>query len=161
MNRLEHVRRIVDGILRAVADAEDRRCGFVHLYGVSLTAALLADSRGIDAELAAVAGMLHDLVTYESGDPTDHGPRSAERAVHVLREAGGFTEAEIATIRSGIAHHSDKACVHGAFEELMKDADVLQHFLYHPGEETALRHRERRNRLLRTDLREPPLRSPS
>lgn len=148
MNRLERVRQIVDEILHRISDSEDRRCGFVHLYGVSLTAALLARTRGLDAELAGAAGMLHDLVTYESDDPTDHGPRSAERAAGILREAGGFSEAEITMIQSGIAHHSDKAGAHGAFEELLKDADVLQHYLYNPGLETDPQHRERRRRLM-------------
>ena len=51
-------------------------------------------------------------------------------------------------IQSGIAHHSDKAGVHGPFEELMKDADVLQHYLYDPQLEAHPRHEERRNRLV-------------
>ena len=148
MNRLERVRRIVDRVLRSVLDPEERRCGFVHLYGVSLTATLLAVQRNLDPELAGVAGMLHDLVTYESGDPTDHGPRSAVRSGEILREAGGFTEEEISAIQSAIAHHSEKADEHGPFEELMKDADVLQHAFYNPQLEPYPHHRDRRARLL-------------
>jgi len=148
VNRLERVRRIVDRILRDVPGPEDRRCAFVHLYGVSLTATLLALQRNLDPELAGVAGMLHDLVTYESGDPSDHGPRSAVRAVAILHEAGGFTGAEISAIRFAIAHHSDKAGEHGPFEELMKDADVLQHALYNPQLDPHPRHRDRRHRLM-------------
>jgi len=147
MNRLERVRRIVDRVLRSVLDPEERRCGFVHLYGVSLTATLLAVQRNLDPELAGVAGMLHDLVTYESGDPTDHGPRSAVRAGEILREAGDFSEEEISAIQSAIAHHSDKADEHGSLEELMKDADVLQHALYNPQLEPHPHHRDRRTRL--------------
>ncbi len=148
MNRLERVRQNVDGILRAAPDPEDRRCGFVHLYGVSLTATLLARARELDAELAGVAGMLHDLVNYESSDPTGHAERSAERAGELLRTTGDFSEAEITQIQSGIAYHSDKTGLHGAFEELMKDADVLQHALYNLQLEPDPRHRERRERLL-------------
>jgi len=155
MNRLERVRQIVDGILGKVSDPEERRCGFVHLYGVSLTATYLAHLRGLDKELAGVAGMLHDLVSFESGDPADHGPRGAERAGQILRETGDFTEAEIAMIQSGIVHHSDKAGVHGAFEELVKDADVLQHYLYNPQLEPPPRHGERR-RLLMAELLDSP-----
>ncbi len=148
MNRLERVRGVVDRILCQVSDPEERRCGFVHLYGVSLTATLLARQRGLNPELAGVAGMLHDLVSYESGDPSDHGARSAARAGEILRESGAFTAAEITVIQSGIAHHSDKAGVHGAFEELMKDADVLQHALYNPQLDPVLHHRARRKQLL-------------
>ncbi|UCF09910.1 MAG: HD domain-containing protein [Candidatus Bipolaricaulota bacterium] len=148
MNRLERVRQIVDSILRDVADPEDRRCGFVHLYGVSLTATLLARERGLDPDLAAVAGMLHDLVSYESGDPADHGPRSSRRARELLRDVDGFTVEEIDAICSAVAHHSDKAGEHGPFEELLKDADVLQHYLYNTRLAPQRGHEDRRARLL-------------
>lgn len=80
MNRLEHIRKTVDGLLYQQSDANERRCGFVHLYGVSAICALLAGRRGLDIELCAMAGMLHDLSSYESGDSTDHAQRSAARA---------------------------------------------------------------------------------
>ena len=143
MNRLERVREEVDAILHRVVDEEDRRCGFVHLYGVSLTATHLALQRGIDAELAAVAGMMHDLATYETGDLEDHAPRSAVRAVEILRSIGAFTETEIEAVRSAIAHHSEKGSVEGPFEELLKDADVLQHLLCNPELEPPPRHEAR------------------
>jgi uncharacterized protein len=41
VNRLELVRQIVDDIMRRQQDIEEARCGFVHLYGVSATCALL------------------------------------------------------------------------------------------------------------------------
>jgi len=131
MSRLEAVREAVDTILHRVASEEERRCSFVHLYGVSAIAALLASLRGQNEELAATAGILHDLATYESGDSTDHAARSARRAVEILRGVGGYDEQEIGQIASAIEHHSEKSAEHGPFEELLKDADVLQHDLYH------------------------------
>jgi hypothetical protein len=50
MNRLESIRREVDSILLRLVSDEDRRCGFVHLYGVSLTATWLAERRGLHSE---------------------------------------------------------------------------------------------------------------
>jgi uncharacterized protein len=76
--------------------------------------------------------MLHDLVTYESGDAKNHAARSAARAKEILSELGCFSEEEIACIHSAISHHSDKASHGGPYEELLKDADVLQHDLYDP-----------------------------
>jgi hypothetical protein len=35
MNRTEQVRQIVDEILRGQSGDLERRCGFVHLYGVA------------------------------------------------------------------------------------------------------------------------------
>jgi uncharacterized protein len=147
MNRLERVREQVDGSLHRVEDLEESRCGFVHLYGVSAVAAFLAIRRGLNAECAAAAGMLHDLVSYETGDSRDHGTRSALRAFGILRELGTFSDSEIQIICSAIAQHSDKATVDGPFDELLKDADVLQHFLYNPNLAPAAGHEARRDAL--------------
>jgi hypothetical protein len=132
MDRLERLRQVVDGILAKLANAEDRRCGFVHLYRVSAAAALLALRRGESVELAAAAGMLHDLSTYEDGTSEGHAQRSARRAAGLLRSLDAFTDSEIDVICSAISRHGDKATRHGSFDELLKDADVLEHFLYHP-----------------------------
>ena len=76
--------------------------------------------------------MLHDIATHETSDPGDHGRRGAVRARELLGEQGGFSVEEVAAVADAIAVHSDKADVHGSMEELLKDADVLQHFLYNP-----------------------------
>jgi uncharacterized protein len=130
MDRTEQVRQVVDQILRGQPDVDERRCGFVHLYGVAQACALLAPKRGLDAELGTVAGMLHDLWTYKVGDPTDHGRRGALLAREILSDLGCFAEGEIALICEAIARHCTKDQVHGAYDELLKDADVLQHHLY-------------------------------
>lgn len=147
MNRLERVREIVVKLLTRTANPDDKLCAFVHLYGVSATAILLARIRGLDEEIAGIAGMLHDLASYETGDPINHGPRSAARARQILRSISEFSEEEIEHIQSAIARHSDKETVHGPYEELLKDADVLQHDLYNPGLEAHPRHAERMSRL--------------
>jgi len=150
MNRLEQVRQIVDNSLHRLTHPQDRRAGFVHLYGVSLTATALAHSRQFDPGISAVAGMLHDFASYESGDAADHGPRSAKRAAAILRSLGTFAEEEIARVHSAITHHSSKEETHAGFEELLKDADVLQHYLYNVQLDAHPRHIERRTKLLRT-----------
>jgi len=130
MDRTERVRQVVDEILRGQPDEEERRCGFVHLYGVAQACALLALKRGLDAELCTVAGMLHDIWVYKTGDPADHGRRGAPLAREILSGLDCFAEDEIATICEAIAHHRIKGEVHGAYDELLKDADALQHTLY-------------------------------
>jgi uncharacterized protein len=130
MDRIEAVRQVIDDILRQQADVEERRCGFVHLYGVAQACAMLALWRSLDPELCTIAGMLHDIWSYKSGDPTDHAKLSSVEAQRIMSELGCFSEAEIATVGTAIAHHSDKDGVHGKLDELLKDADVLQHHLY-------------------------------
>jgi uncharacterized protein len=127
---VESVRQVVDGILRQQPDVEERRCGFVHLYGVAQSCALLALKRGLDPELCTIAGMLHDVWSYKTGDATDHAELGSVEAGEIMSELGCFTETEIATVGTAIAHHSDKGGVHNVVDELLKDADVLQHYLY-------------------------------
>ena len=132
MDRLEKVRQVVDEIIRQQPDIEESRCGFVHLYGVASTCALLALKRGLDPQICAVAGMLHDIASYKTGDQTNHAQRGALEAEEILRRVGEFSQKEIAEVCLAISKHSAKAEKDGELAELLKDADVLQHYLYNP-----------------------------
>jgi uncharacterized protein len=133
MDRLEIVRQVVDQILRQQQDDEERRCGFVHLYGVSATCTLLAINRGLDPQICSVIGMLHDIATYKTGDPTDHALRSSKEAETILGGIETFSTDEIKSICKAISRHSDKGSIDGPLAELIKDADVLQHYIYNSG----------------------------
>ncbi len=130
MNRLERLRQVVDEILMSQEDIEERRCGYVHLYGVSALAALLAKKRGLGEEIACAAAMLHDIYSYRTHLTANHAHNSEEDARVILRDLGLFSKEEQRLIRSAIFHHSDKAKVHQPYDELIKDADVFQHYLY-------------------------------
>lgn len=132
MERVERLRQRVDRVLMEQKDDELRREGFAHLHGVSLAASLLATRRGLAHDLCAVAGMLHDIYTYETGEERDHAQHGADIADRLLREAGGFAAEEIGTMVASIRRHSDKGAVDGPYDECLKDADVLQHWLYEP-----------------------------
>lgn len=131
MERILPLRKTVDALLLYIQDQEERRCAYVHLYGVAQACALLAHKRQEDAELAVAAGMLHDLYAYLY-TPEDHAIKSAEMAQKLLDELNLFSPYETAAICTAIAHHSDKAVLHDPLSELLKDADVLQHALYDP-----------------------------
>lgn len=131
-NRLEAVREAVDAILLNCPDPLQVRDGAVHLYGVAQACALIALRRGEDAELAAIAGMLHDLSTYADAYTPDHAARSAALARTLLRRLALFSAEEIERVCAAIACHSNKAHAHTAFAEVLLDADVLQHGLYNP-----------------------------
>jgi len=130
MNRLEKVQRIVDSILMEQSNLEERRCGFVHLYGVSSICSLLALKRGLNAELCAIAGMLHDISSYKIGYSVDHSKLGSIEARKILNETNYFNEKEINIICKAISNHSDKHNVDSVYDEILKDADVLQHYLY-------------------------------
>jgi len=134
-DRIEKVRDIVSSYLEDIRDPFFRAEGYVHMFGVAQAAVLLAMKRGEDAELAACAGYLHDIATYTTGDSAGHAARGAEMAERILQLTGLFSEKETGKITSAIRCHSDKKSVHGPLEEILKDADVIDHSLSDPTKE--------------------------
>ncbi|MBU5676921.1 HD domain-containing protein [Alkaliphilus sp. MSJ-5] len=149
MNRLEEIRKIVDSILMEQPDLEERRCGFVHLYGVSCNCSLLALKRGMNAELCAIAGMLHDISSYKTGYSADHSKLSSVEARKILNESNYFEGDEIDIICSSISNHSNKHNVDGVYDEILKDADVLQHYLYNTNFQIIEHEKNRLNNLFK------------
>lgn len=132
-DRIEKIRSIVSSYLEDIQHPFFRAEGYVHMFGAAQAAVFLAMKRGEDAELAACAGYLHDIATYITGDSTDHAERGAVMAGHILHRTGLFSGKEIDKITRAIRCHSDKKDADGPLEEILKDADVLQHCLYDPG----------------------------
>lgn len=130
MNRIEKLREYIDKILLDMKDDEERRCAYIHLYGVAQCCAMIAIKRGEDSEIAILAGMLHDLYAYKTMIRENHAQNGAELARNILNELALTTEKETDLICSAIHNHGDKAHVHSKFDEILKDADVFQHNLY-------------------------------
>ena len=127
MGRLKELRKIVDQELLAIEDLDKRKSAYVHLYGVSLSAALIAEKRKVNSELACMAAMLHDLHAYKSGSYEDHARRGAELAREILNGMGRTTNEETEAICSAISRHDDKHTVDSPLDEVLKDADVMHH----------------------------------
>lgn len=132
MDRIEKVRKIIDEILLKMTNNEERRCAYLHLYGVSQACALLSLKRKESVELAIIAGMLHDIYSYANLDSQDHAHKGAEMARDILDSLHVFSEDEKDLICTAIYNHSDKAMIHAPLDEILKDADVMQHVLYNP-----------------------------
>jgi HD superfamily phosphodiesterase len=138
--RLDEARNLIDPLIKGIKDEESKRGAYVHLYGVGLLASLIALKRGCSrkiAELAEIAGMLHDLLTYvdRAEDTDDHAHKCADYAKeHVLKKLKSFTDEELDMIYFGIYNHSDKGIKGSRFDEIIKDADAAQHALRNPQE---------------------------
>lgn len=132
MNRIEELRKAIDQILHSNQDVENKRGSFIHLYGVSLICGLIALKRNLDPEIALAIGMLHDISSYMTNDPTDHNKRSKIEAEKILKGSTLFSLEEMTIITQAIFNHRDKQNIHDQYDELIKDADVLQHSLYNP-----------------------------
>lgn len=134
MDRLELIRCKVDAIISKLANEEDRKFAYIHSYGVSQIAILLAGIRGLSSELAGISAMLHDIAIYAQNCPhAVHAQKSAELSKELLLETQAFSEEEINVICNAISLHSNKLIRNDSrFAELLKDSDVLQHYLYNP-----------------------------
>lgn len=134
MDRLEKIRMEVDGLLKQLHQESDRKFAYLHLYGVSQFATMLALIRKADPQLCAVAAMLHDISMYACNSGThNHAKKSADFAKELLQKSALFSTEEIREIVHAIKVHSNKACKEdGMMAEILKDADVLAHYLYNP-----------------------------
>ena len=139
--RLDEARKLIDPIIKGIKDEEDKRGAYVHLYGTGLCAAILALKRGYDrkmAEMAEIAGILHDLFTYvhPEEDGENHAPGCAEYAKeYVLDKLTQFTDEEKEMIYWAIYNHSNKYDKGSDLDELIKDADCAHHVLRNPMED--------------------------
>lgn len=150
--RLDLVRNRVDEMLLSIADSNYRRNGYVHLYGVGFAAAIIALKRGHNtayAELANIAGILHDYISYKNRelDNDEHAHLCEPVVRKLLIDLTIFTEQEIEMICSAVYKHSDKDVIDSEFDEIIKDADVMHHWLRNPAESPFNNEIERVNKL--------------
>jgi uncharacterized protein len=138
MERVMVVRAIIDGLIERMGaggnkDIIEKRNEFIHSYGVANCARLLALKRGLDPELAAIAGHLLDIgwIVHQVRDVTQStlGALEAER---VLRKTGRFSESEISTICGSIRSQNSFGLIGIPFEELLKDAVIIETYLHEP-----------------------------
>lgn len=149
MSRLCVLRTHVHYELEMISDPKIRTAAAAHLHGVSLAAVMLAKKRGLDPELAAMAAMLHDLHAYKTGCAEDHAHRGAVLAREILETLGLTSEKETEAVCSAVFHHSDKLAKDGPMDELLKDADVMDHCMDDPSGGIEEREKTRFERLCR------------
>jgi uncharacterized protein len=149
MSRVKDLQKQVHKILKGMDDNQKRAAAIAHLHGVSLAAVMLAKKRGENPELAAMAGLLHDLYAYKSGSYEDHAHRGAGYARQLLSEMGITTVEETEMICSAIWHHDSKAEIDAPMDEILKDADVIHHSLGDPTKEIKAHEQERYDKLCR------------
>ncbi len=135
MDRKKAVQVYMDEIYSEM-DEKERIGSYNHTAGVAQLCAFLAARRGLDVEIAYICGLLHDIYFPKGSKRIFHAINGAEMVrvafKHELKDL--FTDEEQIVIRSAIFHHSDKAHIHDAYDEVLKDSDLLQHWLWAPEE---------------------------
>ena len=135
MSRIKELQKQVHRVLEKMEDGDKRLKAISHLHGVALAAAVLARRRGENAELATMAGLMHDLYAYKSGSYDDHAHLGSEYARKLLEKLAITTPEETDVICAAIRHHDSKAEVDSPMDEILKDADVIDHSLSDPTKE--------------------------
>lgn len=144
---MSRIKDLQKQVCKVLADTDEPIKAMAHLHGVSLAAVMIARKRGQNAELAAMAGLLHDLWAYKSGSYDDHAHLGADYSRKILGKIDGVTSEEAETIYSAIWHHDDKANIDSPFDEVLKDADVIDHCLTDPTKEIKEKERARYEKL--------------
>jgi len=98
------------------------------MIAVANFAALLAEKRGLDPQIATMIGLMHDIHTAMTGNRLDHALLGSQKARVILTELGIVDDDELEIICHAISKHSKKRKVHDEYSELIKDADVLSHY---------------------------------
>jgi len=146
MNRVEKLREYVDEVLLNKNNDRDRRMAYVHLYGVAQACALIAKKRGVNIELAIIAGMLHDLYTYKRKDEVRHlGMDAIQEVIKNHRLEGPIYLREVLSnlqlttddetnlictaIQGGYDGNDEKI---SEMEKVINDANIMQFYLYNP-----------------------------
>lgn len=102
----------------------------VHLASSARVGYLLAQSRGVNPELAACACAVHDYGRIVTGKHKGHAEAGYLPGLEFLRGTGLFSEEEIETLGLAIKNHSKKGETGSPIEEIVKDADVIDFFQY-------------------------------
>lgn len=128
MSRINQIQNIVNNRIEELTDTSLRQKAYIHSYGVSQICALLAVRRGANPHIAYTAGLLHDIYAYEAGTYDDHCAKGAKLAKEILMNMGTdvFTINEIAIIETAITNHDTRGELHGLYDEILKDADIMQ-----------------------------------
>lgn len=150
-NRLERLRDRIDKLIlegNPEKNCDELRMYISHMYGVARFCTLLALKRRMDAELATTCGMLHDICYMTGGSTAGHAAKGAKQAKEILESLNEYSEKEIETVTAAIARHSNKTAIDSAYDELLKDADVMDHCLYNTAFPVAEQEVARYRRLL-------------
>lgn len=102
----------------------------IHAVGSGKIGYLLGLERGLDPELAAIVASCHDYGRIITGKQEGHAEAGEGPVKDFLRSSGELTEDEIETVAKATKNHSKKAEIGSPYEEIAKDADVLDFHQY-------------------------------
>ncbi|WP_339209039.1 CHAP domain-containing protein [Paenibacillus sp. FSL K6-3182] len=131
-HRMESIRFFVQELISSINNEAKKQEASIRLFGVASLASMLAMKRGQDAELASTAALLHRYYDYKTGISEFCGLNSAESVRPFIRDLDLFTKEEQNIILRAIFYYEDRSRSKGPYEEILKDAYLLQLYLHQP-----------------------------
>jgi hypothetical protein len=128
-SRVESIRILINETIFSMDSTLKKQEASVRLYGVSSIASMIAMKRGLEPEIATIAGLLHYFYNYKTGIIHYPGINSAEAVRPIIRDLGVFSTEEQLVILRAIFYQDQRGQAHGPYDELIKDAIVLHKFL--------------------------------
>ncbi len=110
-----------------------------HMYTCAQLSKLIAIIRGLDPEIAGIAGAIHDLFVIRMGIFGEHGPKGEPLVREFLKdyndiyseEYGEISEEDVEKICLATKYHTDKKnFTQDKFIELIKDTDAFDRLLH-------------------------------
>lgn len=129
--RLDSVRSLVQELIGSIPCELQRQHAAARLSGVSAFATMLATRFGLDQELAAIAGLLHNFYEYRTGILNFPGSNSAEAVRPLLRDMGLWSTEEQTVILRSIFYQDQTDKPLGTFETILQYARLLHDYFLH------------------------------
>ena len=102
----------------------------LHMASVARIGTLLALKRGVDKDLATIACSCHDYGRIITGKEKNHAENGYPKIEEFLKSLNVLSEEEIEAVTVAVKNHSKKGEVGSPLEELVKDADIIDLYLY-------------------------------
>ncbi|MCM3172140.1 CHAP domain-containing protein [Paenibacillus sp. MER 99-2] len=130
-SRMNQIRTLVNDMILNMDSPIRQQEASVRLYGVSSYAAILALKRGLETEISAIAGLLHQFYYYKTGIAHYPGVNSADTLRPLLRDLQIFSKEEQRRILRAIFYQEQLKQVNEPYDEIIKDAIILQAYVQH------------------------------
>lgn len=124
MKFLSYLKGLAEGYALSSVDSDFE---VKHLADVTAEIVALAKARGLELETALAIAYGHDLGRLMGGVSGKGHAKAGSKLMKSLLKESDFTPKQQRRICRAIGRHNQKDKVHGAYAELIKDADSLAH----------------------------------
>lgn len=102
----------------------------IHSIGCCRLAQIVALKRNLDMEISGIIGIIHDYGRIITGKNKNHAQKAIAPLHSLLLNTHHFSQKEIELITTAVGNHSSKELTQGPYDELIKDVDILENYLY-------------------------------